>query len=104
LDEIKKEKVMKFDLEKGKQGLVEYFKREFERFEMYSLEAIKECDDMDDIKSEVRAFNAFEEINFNLIRKIERASTLSLVLEALDDTVMEDDDETILSFFIEGIQ
>jgi len=104
LDEIKKEKVMKFDLEKGKQGLVKYFEREFERFEMYSLEAIKECDDMDDVKSEVRSFNAFEEINFNLIRKIERASTLSLVLEALNDTVMEDDDETILSFFIEGLQ
>jgi hypothetical protein len=103
LDEIKKEKVMKFDLEKGKQGLVKYFEAEFERFEMYSLESIKECDDMDDIKSEVRAFNVFEEINFNLIRKIERASTLSLVLEALDDTVMEDDDETILSFFIEGL-
>jgi hypothetical protein len=36
LDEIKKEKVMKFDLEKGKQGLVKYFEAEFERFEMYS--------------------------------------------------------------------
>jgi hypothetical protein len=103
LDEIKKEKVMKFDFEKGKQGLVKYFEREFERFEMYSLEAIKECDDMDDIKSEVRAFNVFEEINFKLIGKIERASTLALILSALDDTAMEDDDETILSFFIEGL-
>jgi hypothetical protein len=27
-------KVMKFDFEKGKQGLVEYFEAEFERFEM----------------------------------------------------------------------
>ena len=115
LNEIKKEKVkfdqelleykvMKFDFEKGKQGLVEYFEREFERFEMYSLESIKECDDMDDVKSEVRSFNAFEEVNFNLIRKIERASTLSLIFEALVDTILEDDDETILSFFIEGLQ
>ena len=104
LDEIKKEKVMKFDFEKGKQGLIEYFEREFERFEMYSLESIKECDDMDDIKSEVRSFNAFEEVNFKLIGKIDRASTLSLVFEALDDTILEDDDETILSFFIEGLQ
>jgi hypothetical protein len=114
LNEIKKEKVkfdqelleykvMKFDLEKGKQGLVEYFERELERASMYSLEYIKECDDMDDVKSEVRSFNAFEEVNFNLIRKIERASTLSLVFEALDDTALEDDDETILSFFIEGL-
>jgi hypothetical protein len=104
LSEIKEEKVMKFDLEKGKQGLVEYFERELERASMYSLEYIKECDDMDDVKSEVRSFNAFEEVNFNLIRKIERASTLALILSALDDTSLEDDDEIILSFFIEGLQ
>jgi len=103
LDEIKKEKVMKFDLEKGKQGLVKYFEREFERFEMYSLETIKECDDMDEVASEVRAFNAFKEVQLKLIGKIERASTLALILSALDDTAMEDDDETILSFFIEGL-
>ena len=103
LDEIKKEKVM-IKFEKGKQGLVEYFERELERASMYSLEYIKECDNMDDVKSEVRSFNAFEEVNFNLIRKIERASTLSLVFEALVDTILEDDDDTILSFFIEGLQ
>jgi hypothetical protein len=103
LDEIKKEKVM-IRFEKGKQGLVEYFERELERASMYSLEYIKECDNMDDVKSEVRSFNAFEEVNFNLIRKIERASTLSLVFEALVDTILEDDDDTILSFFIEGLQ
>jgi hypothetical protein len=103
LNEIKEEKVM-IRFEKGKQGLVEYFERELERASMYSLEYIKECDNMDDVKSEVRSFNAFEEVNFNLIRKIERASTLSLVFEALVDTILEDDDDTILSFFIEGLQ
>jgi hypothetical protein len=36
--------------------------------------------------------------------KIDRASTLSLVFEALVDTILEDDDERILSFFIEGLQ
>ena len=104
LDEIKKEKVMKFDFEKGKQGLIEYFEMEFERASMYSLEYIKECDDMDDVKSEVRSFNAFEEVHFKLRAKIDRASTLSLVFEALVDTCLEDDDKTILSFFIEGLQ
>jgi hypothetical protein len=43
-------------------------------------------------------------LHFNLIRKIERASTLALILSALDDTSLEDDDEIILSFFIEGLQ
>jgi hypothetical protein len=103
LDEIKKEKVM-IRFEKGKQGLVEYFEREFERFEMYSLEAIKECDDMDDVESEVKSFKGFKEVQLKLIGKIERASTLSLIFEALVDTCLEDDDETILSFFIEGLQ
>jgi hypothetical protein len=96
-------KVMKFDFEKGKKGLVEYFEAEFERFEMYSLEAVKEYDDMDDVEREVRSFRAFKEEHYKMIGKIERASTLALILSALDDTAMEDDDETILSFFIEGL-
>ena len=104
LDEIKKEKVMKFDLEKGKQGLVEYFEAEFERASIYSLEYIKDCDDMDLVESEARSFRAFKEENNKVIGKIERASTLSSVFEALVDTILEDDDETILSFFIEELQ
>ena len=103
LDEIKKEKVMKFDLEKGKQGLVEYFEAEFERASIYSLEYIKDCDDMDLVESEARSFRAFKEENNKVIGKIERASSLSSVFEALVDTILEDDDEPSLSFFIEGL-
>ena len=77
---------------------------EMARFEMYSLEAIKECDDMDDVESEVKSFKGFKEVQLKLIGKIERASTLSLIFEALVDTCLEDDDERILSFFIEGLQ
>jgi hypothetical protein len=96
-------KVMKFDLEKGKERLVEYFEVEFERASMYSLEYIKDCDDLDLIESEVKSFRAYKEENNKVISRIERASTLALVLSALDDTILEDDDETILSFFIEGL-
>ena len=103
LSEIKKEKVMKFDLEKGKEGLVEYFEAEFERASIYSLEYIKDCDDMDDVESETRSFRAFKEENNRVIGKIKCASALSSVFEALVDTILEDDDETILSFFIEGL-
>ena len=46
----------------------------------------------------------WQEVHFKLIGKIDRASTLSLVFEALVDTILEDDDERILSFFIEGLQ
>ena len=104
LNEIKKEKVMKFDFEKGKQELIEYFEMEYSQATMYSLDYIKGCDDMDDVESEVKSFNGFKEVHFKLIGKIDRASTLSLVFEALVDTILEDDDERILSFFIEGLQ
>ena len=104
LDEIKKEKVMKFDFEKGKQELLEYFAMEYSQAEFYSLDYIKGCDNIDDVESEVKSFNGFKEVHFKLIGKIDRASTLSLVFEALVDTILEDDDERILSFFIEGLQ
>jgi hypothetical protein len=57
LNEIKKEKVMKFDFEKGKQELLEYFEMEYSQATMYSLDYIKGCDDMDDVESEVKSFN-----------------------------------------------
>jgi predicted SnoaL-like aldol condensation-catalyzing enzyme len=103
LDEIKKEKVMKFDLEKGKEGLVEYFQGDFDRATEYSLEYIKSCDDLDLIESEVKSFRAFKEEHNKMIGRIEYATTLSQIFSALDDTALEDDDETILSFFIEGL-
>jgi ATP-dependent helicase YprA (DUF1998 family) len=105
-DRIFKEnkKVMKFDLEKGKQRLVEYFQSDFERAVEYSIEYIKSCDSMDDIENEVASFHAFEKEHNKIKDRIERASTLSLIFLALDDTSMEDDDETILSFFIEELQ
>lgn len=104
LDEIKKEKVMKFDFEKGKQELLEYFEMEYSQATMYSLDYIKSCDDMDDVESEVKSFNDFKEEHSKRFTRINRASTLSLIFEALDDTSLEDDDERILSFFIEGLQ
>jgi len=104
LDEIKKEKVMKFDFEKGKQELIEYFEMEYSQAEFYSLDYIKGCGTIDDVESEVKSFKGFKEVHFRLIGKIDRASTLSLIFEALTDTILEDDDERILSFFIEGLQ
>jgi hypothetical protein len=59
---------------------------------------------MDDVESEVKSFSAFKEEHKKVISRIERANTLSSVFEALEDTAIEDDDETILSFFIEELQ
>ena len=105
-DRILKEnkKVMKFDFERGKQGLVEYLNGDLDRATEYSLEYIKSCDDMDDVENEVKSFRIFKEEHMKMIGRIEHASTLALIFSALDDTALEDDDETILSFFIEGLQ
>jgi hypothetical protein len=104
-DRILKEnkKVMKFDFEKGKQGLVEYFNSDLDRAIEYSLECIKSCNNMDDIANEVESFQSFKEEHYKMVGRIKRASTLALIFSALDDTALEDDDETILSFFIEGL-
>jgi hypothetical protein len=95
---------MEFDFEKGKKGLVEYFGSEYEQASIYALDYIKSCDDFELIESEVKSFKGYEEVYYKLRIKIDRASTLSLVFEALVDTSLEDDDERILSFFIEGLQ
>ena len=95
---------MKFDFEKGKQGLLEYFSGDFDRAVEYSIEYIKSCDDIDDMINEVASFRVFKEEHNKIIGRIEHASTLSLIFSALDNTALEDDDETILSFFIEELQ
>ena len=97
------EKDMKFEFEKGKILLMEYFQSELERGEIYTLEAIKGLDSLEDIESEMDSFRYFKSEIGHTVSKINRSKTLSDVFEALIDTDLEDDDETVLSFFIEGL-
>jgi hypothetical protein len=97
------EKDMKFEFEKGKILLMEYFQSELERGEIYTLEAIKGLDNFEDIENEIDSFRYFKNDIENTIQLINQSKTLSDVFEALIDTDLEDDDETVLSFFIEGL-
>jgi hypothetical protein len=101
---IENEKDMKFEFEKGKILLMEYFQSELERGEIYTLEAIKGLDSLEDIESEMDSFRYFKSEIEHTVSKINRSKTLSDVFEALIDTDLEDDDETVLSFFIEGLK
>ena len=103
LNEIKKEKVMKFDFEKGKQELLEYFEMEYSQATMYSLDYIKGCEDMDDVESEVKSFRYAKMEHDERVRNIELSNTLAQVFKALIDSCLEDDDDTIMSFFIQEI-
>ena len=96
-------KVMKFDFENGKKLLIEYFNYEIERAEQYALEYIRGLDDMDDIESEVESFRYSKREHDERVRNIELSNTLSQVYKALIDSCLEDDDDTIMSFFIQEI-
>jgi len=102
-DRIFKEnkKSMEFNFENGKKLLIEYFNYEIERAEQYSLEYIRGLDDMDDIESEVESFRYAKREHDERVRNIELSNTLSQVFKALIDSCLEDDDDTIMSFFIQ---
>jgi hypothetical protein len=101
---IENEKDMKFEFEKGKILLMEYFQDELDRGEAYTLQTIKESDSLEDIESEMDSFRYFKSEIGHTVSKINRSKTLSDVFEALIDTDLEDDDETVLSFFIKGLK
>jgi hypothetical protein len=101
---IENEKDMKFDFEKGKILLMEYFQSDLERGEIYTLQTIKGLDNIENICSEIDNFNHFRDAINLTTTKINRSKTLKGVFEALIDTDLEDNDETVLSFFIEGLK
>lgn len=96
-------KVMKFDFENGKKLLIEYFNCEIERAEQYAIEYIRGLDDMDDIESEVESFRYSKREHDERVRNIELSNTLSQVFKALVDSCLEDDDDTIMEFFLQEI-
>ena len=93
-------KNMKFDLETGKELLIKYFEKECEQAETYALDYIKGCDDMDLVESEVKSFRYYKMEHDERIENIESATTLVEILKCLIDTALEDDDETVLYFFL----
>lgn len=93
-------KDMKFDFETGKELLIKYFEKECEQAEMYALDYIKECNDMDLVESEVKSFRYYKMEHDERVRNIELSNTLSQVFKALVDSCLEDDDETVFYFFL----
>jgi hypothetical protein len=99
LDEIKKEKVMKFDFERGKQQLLEWMDNEFDCTYGTSLQYIKELSTIADIQDEVESFRRFEESWVGKTAAVNRAKTMREVFAALQDTAIEDDDNFIIELF-----
>jgi hypothetical protein len=95
----KKEKVMKFDFEKGKEQLLTWMDNEFDCSYAYSLEFIKEQSRIEDVRIEVESWFRFEEGWIGKTAAVRRATTVREVLEALKDTAIEDDDNFIIELF-----
>jgi hypothetical protein len=83
---------------------MEYFQSDIERGERYTLDTIKGLDDIGDIKMEIDVFNHFKDRVERTIIKINQSKSLSDIFRVLSDTDLEDNDETVLSFFIEGLK
>jgi hypothetical protein len=83
---------------------MEYFQSDLERGERYTLDTIKGLDDIGDMKMEIDVFNHFKDGVERTIIKINQSKTLSDIFRVLSDTDLEDNDETVLSFFIEGLK
>jgi hypothetical protein len=98
-EEIKKEKVMKFDFERGKQQLLEWMDNEFDCTYGYSLQYIKELSTIADVQDEVESFRRFEESWVGKTIAINIARTMREVFAALEDTAIEDDDNFIIELF-----
>jgi len=92
-------KVMKFDFEKGKQQLIEWMDNEFDCSYGYSLQYIKELSTIEDVRYEVESWFRFEEDWIGKTAAVKRATTMREIFEALKDTAIEDDDNTIIEFF-----
>jgi hypothetical protein len=101
---IENKKDMKFDFKKGKILLMKYFQSDLERGEIYTLDTIKELNTLSEIEEEINEFKCFKHDLEITIGTISRSKTLIEIFNALIDTDLEDDDETVLSFFIEGLK
>jgi hypothetical protein len=99
LDEIKKEKVMKFDFERGKEQLLTWMNLEFDSSYGYSLQYIKELSTIADIQDEVESWFRFEEGWVGKRAAVKKATTMREIFEALKDTAIEDDDNFIIELF-----
>jgi hypothetical protein len=65
----------------------------------YTLQYIKEIDDIDDIEFEVESFRLFERDWKEKISSIKKATTMIEVFATLVDTAIENDDNFIIELF-----
>lgn len=104
--EVKKEKVMKVDFKAGKERVVQRLVSFIEDFEKDMLQDIKIIVNRDNENTTDEVENIIESIRTNqkytqlAIDKLANANSLFEILKAMENTVFEEDEATILQAFL----
>lgn len=104
--EVKKEKVMKIDFKAGKERVVQRLVSFIEDFEQDMLNDIKIVinrdneNTTDEIENIIECIRDHQKYTQLAIDKVENANDLLGILEAMENTVFEEDEATILQAFL----
>ena len=102
LSEISKEKDMKvhYEFDAGIQRIVKYLENSIEQSKTDLFKDIKQCDDIDDLRRALGDYEFNERIIEQAIENLEQARNISEVFDAVENTVLGDEEERIISLLL----
>jgi hypothetical protein len=102
-EEIKKEKVMKFNFKEGKQRVIDMLEGHIEDFEFDMLQDIKMSiqdindDTVDQIEDIIKTIKTNTNHCMKAIEKVQNSSTVAEILTSMESTCYEEMEETVLT-------
>jgi hypothetical protein len=103
-EEIKKEKVMKFNFKEGKQRVIDMLEGHIEDFEFDMLQDIKmsiqdiDDDTVDQIEDIIKTIKTNTNHCMKAIEKVQNSSTVAEILLSMELTCYEGMEETVLAY------
>ena len=103
-EEIKKEKVMKFNFKEGKQRVIDMLEGHIEDFEFDMLQDIKMSiqdindDTVDQIEDIIKTIKTNTNHCMKAIEKVQNSSTVAEILASMESTCYEEMEETVLAY------
>jgi hypothetical protein len=103
-EEIKKEKVMKFNFNEGKQRVIDMLEGHIEDFEFDMLQDIKmsiqdiDDDTVDQIEDIIKTIKTNTNHCMKAIEKVQNSSTVAEILTSMELTCYEGMEETVLAY------
>ena len=102
LSEIKEDKIMKvhYEFDAGILRVKKYLENNIEIGKNHFFQDIKQCDDIDDLRRALGDYEFNERIIEQAIENLEQARNISEVFDAVEDTVLGDNEERIISLLL----